>query len=247
MKKCTAIALLAFVLTANAAAWADAPKYDIRRTTGKIVLDGILDEEDWAAAQSMGPFQFPWPVEGEQEQTEAKMLWDDNFLYLSYKCDDKHIWAQHYDTNSTTYKDDCVELFWDPNPKDTSKRKYNMFEINCIGNLLSVYVGSGENISQRVSRIMVPHIAQTIKGTVNNDEDIDEGWIIEMAIRFEDYLELFNASTPKDGDMWRVGLNRCGGMTNAQHSQWSPSQTEKPNFHRPEDFGEIYFRNRPVR
>jgi len=241
------VGILFSCVFSTGAARGEPPAYDVKRTTGKIVIDGVLDEADWRAAGSVGDFKFPWFEDGEKEQTEVKMLWDDDFLYLSYRCHDKWIWAEHYDTNSTTYKDDCVEIFWDPNPADTTKRKYNMFEINCIGNLLSVYVGSGKSIHERVSRIMVPRIGQRIQGTVNNDGDIDEGWIIEVAVRFSDYTELFDGSTPKDGDMWRVGLNRLGGKTNPQHSQWSPSQTEKPNFHRPEDFGRIYFRNVPVR
>lgn len=246
MKK-TLFMITLIACAVSSVAWAAAPQYTIRRTTEKIVLDGNIDEADWAAAPSFSAFVFPWYESGEKEATEVKMLWDDTFLYVAYRCDDKHIWADHYDTNSDTYQDDCVELFWDPNPKDTSKRKYNMFEINCLGNLLSVYVGSGENIKQRISRIMVPHITQSIKGTVNDDSDTDTGWIIEMAVRFSDYTELFDGLTPKDGDMWRIGMNRCGGKTNPQHSQWSPSQTEKPNFHRPEDFGEIFFSRKPVR
>ena len=39
---------------------------------------------------------FPWLTEGEKEQTEVKMLWDDTFLYLSYRCDDAHIWAEYF-------------------------------------------------------------------------------------------------------------------------------------------------------
>ena len=222
------------------------PEYTVMRSTEKIVIDGILDEQDWAAAPPVGEFAFPWWTEGEKEQTEVKMLWDDTFLYVAYKCDDKHIWADHYDTNSDTYKDDCVEMFWDPNPSDP-RRKYNMFEIDCIGNLLSVYVGSGVSIKEKISRIMVPHISQSIQGTVNNDSDQDIGWILEIAVRFSDYKELFDGTPPKDGDMWRIGLNRCGGRTNEQRSQWSPSQTEKPNFHRPEDFGKVFFSMKKVR
>ncbi|MFC1573649.1 carbohydrate-binding family 9-like protein [Candidatus Latescibacterota bacterium] len=226
--------------------YADQPEYTVMRTTEKIVIDGILDEQDWESAPSFGSFQFPWWKTGDKEQTEVKMLWDDTFLYLSYTCEDKHIWADQYDTNANTYQDDCVEMFWDPNPSDP-KRKYNMFEFNCIGNLLSVYVGSGENIHQRISRIMVPHIGQTLQGTVNDDSDEDTGWILEVAVRFSDYTELYDGSTPENGDMWRIGLNRCGGKINNQHSQWSPSQTDKPSFHRPEDFGKVFFSVKKVR
>jgi len=234
-----------FIVCFPMVAETDVPEYSVKRTTEKIVIDGILDEADWEVAQSVGDFTFPWWEEGEKEQTEAKLLWDDTFLYISYKCADKHIWAEHFDTNSTTYKDDCVELFWNPNPE--AQDWYNMFEINCIGNLLSVYNNFERSIHERDSRIMIPHIAQTIQGTVNNDDDIDTDWIIEVAIRFSDYPELLKRTAPIVGDMWRIGLNRCGGKTNPQYSQWSPVQTPKPNFHAFQYFGKIIFSSEPVR
>ena len=248
MKKVLAIAvagIICFPLLCRA----EVPEYTVLRTTEKIVIDGILDDTDWAAAKSVGDFKFPWQDKtGDRDQTEVKILWDDTFLYISYKCEDKHIWATHYDTNSESYRDDCVEFFWNPNPE--AGKTYNMFEFNCIGNLLSVNTGSGKRISERISRILVPHIAQTIQGTVNNDEDTDTGWILEIAVRFSDYPELSKRQAPLPGDMWRVGLNRCGGragQTAEQFSMWSPPQTEKPNFHVPDDFGRIVFSDKPVR
>jgi len=226
--------------TANA----EVPEYSVRRTTGSIVLDGILDEADWARAEPVGEFVFPWWTEGEKEQTEVKMLWDDNFLYAAFTCRDKHIWAEHYNTNSATYQDDCVELFWNPNPD--AGAMYNMFEINCIGTLLSVYNNFERPFSDRESRIMIPRIARRIHGTVNNDNDCDTGWTLEIAVRFADYPELSARERPRPGDVWRVGLNRCGGKTNPQYSQWSPTQADRPNFHRPEDFGRIVFSELPA-
>ena len=233
-----------FVLTAVVAVtlsfsvFADLPEYNVKQTTEKIVLDGILDETDWEAAESSGPFVFPWWTEGEKEQTEVKMLWDDTFLYLAFRCDDAHIWADHYNINEPTYNDDCVELFWNPSPDKQSY--YYQFEINCIGNLLSV------KRPERVT-IMLPYITQSIQGTVNDDSDTDTGWIVEMAVRFSEYPELSDAETPSPGDMWRIGLNRCGGKTNPQYSQWSPSQTDRPSFHQPDDFGKLVFSGDPVR
>ena len=234
------IILITVILTLAVAAeaFADAPEYVCKRTTEKIVIDGILDEADWQAAASAGDFVFPWWTEGEKEQTEAKLMWDDTYLYLSFKCDDSHIWADHYNINEATYNDDCVELFWNPSPD--RQDNYYQFEINCIGNLLSV-------LHKVRSTIMLPHIAQAIQGTVNDDSDTDAGWVIEAAIRFDEYPGLFTATPPKTGDMWRIGLNRCGGKTNAQYSQWSPSHTDKPSFHQPQDFGRLVFSGEKVR
>ncbi len=242
MKTCLCIVTILCTVSSFGTA-ADIPEYTVKRTTEKIVIDGILDESDWQHAKSVGDFIFPWWESGEKEQTEVKILWDDAFLYISYNVEDKYIRAEHYDTNATTYKDDCVELFWNPDP---GQLKYNMFEMNAIGNLLSVYTGSGVSIHERVSRILPPHISQSIRGTVNNDNDIDSGWILEVAIRFTDYPELSVKPAPKPGDMWRIGLNRLGGKTNPQHSQWSSEQGEKPSFHTPKYFGKIFFSDEPV-
>jgi len=230
MKK-TLIILLALISFAQLAA-AELPEYTAKKSASKITIDGVLDEADWAAAETVGDFVFPWWTAGDKEQTEVKLLWDDTYLYVAFKCDDKHIWADHYNINDATYNDDCVELFWNPSPNEQSS--YYMFEINCIGNLLSIKKSDRETI-------MLPHLAQTIQGTVNNDSDTDSGWIMEMALRFDEYPELFNATTPQDGDLWRIGLNRCGGRTNFQYSQWSPSQTSNPSFHQPDDFGRLIF------
>jgi len=242
MKRTLNLALAAMLCAAPISFAAVIPEYTVERSSGKIVIDGILDDAAWTAAKPFPPFVFPWWKSGDREATEVKMLWDDTFLYIAYRCDDAHIWADHYDSNSATCLDDCVDIFWNPNP--ASGESYNMFEMNCIGNLLSVFNSGDKSIFQ--NEIMPPHMAQSIRGTVNNDADADTTWVLEIAIRFDEYPEL-TTRTPKAGDAWRVGLNRCGGKTNPQSSQWSPSQTPKSNFHRPQDFGRIIFSDLPVR
>jgi len=71
---CTIIVSVFFIInTIPSSALADVPEHTVYRTTGKIVLDGIIDEADWAAAEPVGEFVFPWWTEGEKEQTEVKM------------------------------------------------------------------------------------------------------------------------------------------------------------------------------
>ena len=45
---------------------------------------------------------------------------------------------------------------------------------------------------------------------------------------------------PADTTM-RVNLNRSGGKTNAQYSQWSRGNTPTPSFHTPDRFGLAHF------
>lgn len=205
------------------------------------MLDGVLDEEDWALAPSLGDFTFPWWSEGLKEQTDAKILWDDTYLYIAIACNDRNIWADHVDTYAWTYKDDCAEFFWNPSP-DLSNTYY-FFEMNCIGNSLCVWDYQGDFLENKAR---IPRIATAVNGTVNKDYDFDTGWVLEIALRFDDYTELYDGRTPDPGDVWRVNVNRCGGQTNEQFSQWSPSQTDSPNFHRPEDFGYLQFSGKTV-
>lgn len=240
---CLAVAALVAAWLFSGRVEAEVPSYTVLRTDAGIVIDGVLDEADWAKAQPVGAFFFPWWTAGEKEPTEAKLLWDDNYLYLAIVCSDRHIWADHYSTNDWTYNDDCAELFWFPGTDTVNK--YYTFEINCLGNLLSVSKNPDYSISDRRSRVMVPRIGRTVNGTVNNDSDTDTGWTLEVAIKYTDYPE-FGTVRPSDGTVWRAGINRCGGKTNAQYSQWSASQTMKPNFHVPADFGKFVFSSAKV-
>ena len=94
---------------------------------------------------------------------------------------------------------------------------------------------------------MVPHVAQAVRGSVNWDGDLDEGWVIELALRFEDYPELLREK-PRDGTLWRAGINRCGGMTNWQDSMWAPEFGKTVgSFHLYPYFGKLWFSNETVK
>ncbi len=68
-----------------------------------------------------------------------------------------------------------------------------------------------------------------------------EYWILEAAIPFRNFAGAAKHTPPVPGDVWRLGLNRCGGKTNPQYSQWSASRTKEPQFHSPNDFGRVIF------
>lgn len=222
------------------AADGEVPHYTVRRTSAKIVIDGRLNEADWKAASSVGEFQFPWWTAGKKEQTEAKLLWDDRYLYVSYRCDDAHIWAEHTKRDSPVYRDDCVEVFTAPNPNRPND--YFNIEMNVKKAFLDQHHPNGPGVKvKRDWNAKGIQIAVTIDGTLNNDRDTDRGWILEAAIPFANFSKVAQHTPPQPGNVWRLNLNRLGGKTNPQHSQWSPSKTDRPQFHVPRDFGRIVF------
>src|SRR5262245_16144728 len=65
-------------------------KYFTQRVTGVITLDGIPQEEAWNAVEWGGDFIQWQPHEGKppSQQTSFKILYDDRFLYIGYRCHD---------------------------------------------------------------------------------------------------------------------------------------------------------------
>jgi hypothetical protein len=46
---------------------------------------------------------------------------------------------------------------------------------------------------------------------------------------------------PRPGSHWNLNLNRHGGPTNMQYSQWSRADTTTPSFHTPPRVGKVIF------
>ncbi|HYC38959.1 MAG TPA: DUF5916 domain-containing protein [Chitinophagaceae bacterium] len=66
-------------------------KYVTQRINGSITLDGIPDELAWSAVEWGGDFVQWMPREGEKpyQQSGFKILYDDKFLYVAYRCFDR--------------------------------------------------------------------------------------------------------------------------------------------------------------
>ena len=237
--------VIAFTSTNHAYSADPLPRYTIYRTNGPIKVDGRLDETAWKHAPSVGNFQFPWWQSGRKEQTVAKMLWDDKNLYVAYHCQDTHIWAEQTEHDSPVYQDDCVELFTAPNPRQPVN--YFNIEMNVLRTSLDRHhprgPGKAEVEEWTASGV---RIATHVDGTLNDDSDTDRGWILEVAIPFANFKDVTGRSHPRHGDTWHLNLNRLGGKTNPQHSQWSPGTTARPAFHAPDTFGRVIYSKHTV-
>jgi hypothetical protein len=216
------------------------PTYTIYRAGTPITIDGRLDEPAWNAAPDVGPFHFPWWESGKKEQTVVKLLYDDTHIYLAYLCEDAHIWADHTLRDSSVCQDDCVEFFVAPDPSRPDS--YYNIEMNAIGIFLDQFHPDGPAVPVKEEWNGTGfQIATSIRGTLNDDSDTDQYWILEAAIPLENFAPMAVHTPPQPGDVWHVGLNRCGGKTNPQYSQWSPSDTPSPAFHVPSCFGKMIF------
>ena len=234
------IAVVVLALGTRPAFAGERPEYTVYRAGTPITVDGRLDEPAWVGAPEVGAFVFPWWTEGKKEQTVAKLLWDEENLYAAFVCEDAYIWAEHTQRDTSVWKDDTVEVFTAPDPD--RPRVYFNFEMNVLGVFLDQFHpdGPGVPVEEEWNGEGI-QISTSIVGTLNDDSDTDAYWILEAAIPFRNFAGVAKHTPPEPGDVWRLNLNRLGGKTNVQYSQWSRSRTEAPQFHSPDDFGQVTF------
>ena len=176
--------------------------------------------------------------------TTVRSLYDEKAIYVQFICDDTHIYADHTEINSSVCLDSCVEFFAMPEP-DKNSRYFNL-EINCCGTFL---LGWGRNIQEISSAFVDPKlstkylkIATSVQGATKEESPQDNGWWVAASIPFELISELSGRQIqPISGPKWRANFYRCGGKTDQQYACWSWIDHPKPDYHRPEFFGELVF------
>ncbi len=225
--------LLAFLNVQTQATPDHHRNYKIVRASGPLVIDGKRDENVWDSAESVGQFHFTWWNEGDgpKQTTDAKMLWDDRFLYVSFVCADTDVNASRTQRDGEVYRDDCVEIF--ASPEIDHPTHYFNLEINALGTPLDNYRPDGNKTQQPWNPEDIA-IGVHIDGTLNDSDDVDQGWSVEVAIPFE----LFH--TPVPGEKWRLNLHRLEDDRKIK-SQWSPGDRNHSSFHTPDFFGFVEF------
>jgi hypothetical protein len=214
------------------------PRYEVHRARQTIVIDGKLDDTAWKAAGAIG-FRFPWEQQtGTKQKTTARVLWNDEYLFVGYDCQDTDIVAHYTERDDPTYKDDAVELFLNPDP---SQDWYYGMEMNARAVVYDYFYAFPRMLLKRVNFTGV-QIATHLRGTLNVTGDKDEGWSLEAAIPWRNFEELAKQLPPRPGSVWTANLNRWDGTEpNRRLSLWSDSGLEQPDPHNPKRFGELIF------
>nr|MBC8477911.1 carbohydrate-binding family 9-like protein [bacterium] len=91
-------------------------QYICYRTAGVIQIDGLLEEHAW---QSVTPTDLFVDIEGDRAstpryETRARMLWDDEHLYISAELEEPDVWATLDYRDAIIYYDNDFELFIEP-------------------------------------------------------------------------------------------------------------------------------------
>jgi hypothetical protein len=148
------------------------PTCQIMRASGPIAIDGKADDPAWQQAERI-EFIFPWSKieKGERSQgTVARMLWDDDNLYIVYVCDDPYLDSEVTEHDGPVYQEDAVEIFVTPNPDSLST--YFGYEMNITPALLDYIAFEGGVQSTRVIQFAWEsegvQLKTTYEGTLND-------------------------------------------------------------------------------
>src|SRR5690606_3324582 len=162
-----------------------------------------------------------FPVNG-----SVRLLWDQEHLYLGFDVKDKKV-TGGFDPKQPDphlWTKDTVEIMTDPDG-DGDNKDYYEIQIN-PQNLVFDSQFDGYNTPKVEPNGPFGHqdwsakltSAVTINGTIDNDEDEDQGYIVEVAIPWKSFSKAKQVP-PKPGDTWRMNFY---AMENNGGVSWSP-------------------------
>jgi hypothetical protein len=217
------------------------PVYEVSRTSTPIKVDGKLDDAVWANAPLFAVFRSNLDGSTAVYPTEAKALYDETFLYFSFRCRDDNIWATLRTRDQHLWDEEVVEVFLQADPQYSS---YIELEVNPLGTMLDIYLlDIRKPLHYESWNSQKLKWAIQVLGTVDG-KDGDKEWTCEIALPLEDIVTAKNLP-PRPGDRWRLNLYRVEQRPSPALIAWSP--TFKDDFHLPGKFGEIVFTDRLVR
>ncbi len=239
--------------------------YVIYQTISEMEIDGKPNEISWEKADWS---EYFGDIEGDVKpnplyQTRFKMLWDKSNLYILAELEEPHIWSYYTTHDQIVYHENDFEIFIDP---DRDTHNYYEFEINAQNTLFDLFMNKPYRNGGRAEidwNIKGFKSAVSIDGTINNPNDSDRKWTLEIAIPFRSLSNTNEFIMPQNGSYWKVNFSRVQWQTevvNGKYQRVKNQSTQKllpennwvwspqgvVNMHYPERWGVAQFTTDPV-
>ena len=236
------------------------PVYQCRRAKKPFVLDGNLDKEFWEDAEFTDAFV---DIEGDKRPaprftTRAKLLWDDENLYIGALLEGTEIWGHQTERDCVIFHDNDFEIFIDP---DSDTHQYYEFEMNARNTVWDLFLAKPYRDGGRALNGYDIHGLQTavhIDGKLNDPSAENKRWMVEVVIPFAAVFECTEEKrSPIAGEYYRLNFSRvqwkvdvvggcyqkrCDGNGNVlPEDNWVWAPTGLVNIHYPELWGFVFF------
>jgi hypothetical protein len=217
----------------------------VHHTPTPIQLDGRVDKPVW---QQVEPVRFEIPRELQrqgqslEEGGTARVLWDDQYLYIAFDFVDSDVVALGKEDDLEQHQlGDVAEIFLKP----TEQTWYWEFHVTPAGQASTYWhVGRGRFGMQNPDGHVKPRffqLAVQVQGTLNDWHDRDRGWTAEVAIPFDKLDRFHERANPREN--WMILLSRYNytryrvQATGPELSSWPV--LSKPSFHLVEEYAPL--------
>ena len=231
-------------------------RYVCHVAAGSIMIDGRLDDAAWARASWTNSFvDIEGPGKpGPRYRTQAKMAWDEKYLYIAAELEESHVWGTLTGHDQIVFHDNDFEIFIDP---DGDTREYYEIEINALNTifdllLVRTYIDGGP--ARHDWNLEGLRSAVFIDGTLNDPRDTDTGWSVELALPWSSLAKFAHRpAPPRSGDTWRMNFSRVQWrhrivngwyqkVPDTPEDNWVWSPQGEINMHLPRRWGYVEFR-----
>ena len=186
---------------------------------------------DWSAIPAASIDNYFW-LEGHTPETTAKLAYIEGFGFaLRMTCGETAPKAVYRRYNEPVYTDSCLEFFCDW----LGDGRYINMEMNANGTLLSC-IGPDRHARTPIADLSDGEIF-VVKGEIQ-----PASWNVTAYIPTALLCRILEVDSIPFGKgyTFRGNFYKCGDETPIPHyGMWSPVGTEKPDFHRPEYFGDF--------
>lgn len=207
-------------------------RYVIRRAQGPITIDGRADEASWQSAPESPAFVDAEGSPAVAGKTTARMLWDDENLYVFVSAEDADVFSQYTKQDDPLWKEDVVELFIDA---DRNRRGYVELQVNPRNAHFDAWFATTRAQASDAAWNAGMSSAVVVHGTADDRDDTDRGWDVEIAIplaavKGQDQ-DMKVALPPQVGHRWRLNVVRIDKPADKQLAVASWNQITYQDFH----------------
>ncbi|MBS2031513.1 MAG: carbohydrate-binding family 9-like protein [Deltaproteobacteria bacterium] len=179
------------------------PTYVVPKRQGEITIDGKLDDAAWQKAPSTPAFVNTMNGGQARSETHAKLLWDDQFLYVAFDVQTPDVWGTKTQKDEPIYGEQVVEIFIDA---DGDQKTYNELEVSPHNiQFDAAFDYRRSDLQKAMAWDSKMESAVQVQGTLDNSSDTDRGFTVEMKIPIANLYAVPHVP-PQVGDTWRFNL-----------------------------------------
>jgi hypothetical protein len=210
--------------------------YDVQRLKLPMKAGAKWNGQEWKNISEVKIRNYMGKVPAFKPEAEAKMMYDDEYLYVIFRVKDKYVISKTVTINGPVWTDSAVEFFFSP---DTASRiNYFNLEINGGGTPLLGHQGN-RPVVEDIQRIAIEH---SLPKVVDPEITKKITWTISFRIPISMIAKYSKVTQPAKGVSWGANFFKIAEKSsNPHYITWSPVINEKPNFHMPQFFGKINF------